>query len=151
MSMIHRSCALVGRRSSLISGTARCSTVRSITYSTHARAITPSPIQSRRVAFGGSSTISIPPPRSVVIAVGPLSPGSSSCVQPRSTSSSSLARTIRGDSRDGLHPVRDTAEEAVAIRLGLEPALDHRQQGLVVLLVERDRLREVDGPPPLAH
>src|ERR687895_22047 len=53
MSMIHRSSALLGRRSALMAGTARCRTVRSMTYSTHARAITARPIHSLRPALGG--------------------------------------------------------------------------------------------------
>src|SRR5687768_15062741 len=51
--MIHRSSALLGRRSALMAGTARCRTVRSMTYSTHARAITARPIHSLRPALGG--------------------------------------------------------------------------------------------------
>src|ERR687895_708429 len=57
MSTIQSSCALVGFRSSLSDGTARCSTVRSIAYTTHASARTASPIHSRRPASGGA-----PPP-----------------------------------------------------------------------------------------
>src|SRR5918996_4842088 len=53
MSMIHSSSALLGRRSALMAGTARCRTVRSMTYSTHARAITARPIHSLRPALGG--------------------------------------------------------------------------------------------------
>src|SRR6266540_3714946 len=53
MSMIHSSWALVGCSSRLIDGTARCSTVRSITYSRHASVNTPSPIHSRRPACRG--------------------------------------------------------------------------------------------------
>src|SRR5918992_2688316 len=53
MSMIHSSWALLGRRSALMAGTARCRTVRSMTYSTHARAITARPIHSFRPALGG--------------------------------------------------------------------------------------------------
>src|SRR5919201_6501054 len=53
--MIHNSCALVGWRSALMAGTARCRTVRSITYSTHASAITASPIHSLRPARGGAA------------------------------------------------------------------------------------------------
>src|SRR4029079_46954 len=54
MSMIHRSCVRVGCSSRLIDGTARCRTVRSITYSRHASARTESPIHSRLVAFAGA-------------------------------------------------------------------------------------------------
>jgi hypothetical protein len=55
MSMIHSSWALVGRRSVLMAGTAKYSTVRSITYRTQASASTASPIHSRRPALGGTS------------------------------------------------------------------------------------------------
>src|SRR5512132_3863537 len=55
MSVIHNSWALDGCSSALSDGTARCSTVRSIAYSTHARASTASPIHSRRPACGGAS------------------------------------------------------------------------------------------------
>src|ERR687895_356129 len=51
MSTIQSSCALVGWRSALSEGTARCRTVRSIAYTTHASASTASPIHSRRPAF----------------------------------------------------------------------------------------------------
>ncbi len=57
MSTIHRSCELLGLRSSLICGTARFSTVRSMEYRTQGNAITASPIQSRRVARGTVSVI----------------------------------------------------------------------------------------------
>src|ERR671914_2154946 len=57
MSMIHRSSALLGRRSALMAGTARCKTVRSMTYSTHARAITARPIHSLRPALGGGEIV----------------------------------------------------------------------------------------------
>src|SRR5215211_2870318 len=50
MSVIHSSWALLGWRSSLRAGTARCSTVRSIAYSRQASASTASPIHSRRPA-----------------------------------------------------------------------------------------------------
>src|SRR6266545_2290134 len=50
--MIHSSWVLLGCRSALIAGTARCSTVRSITYSRQAWASTPSPTHSRRPALG---------------------------------------------------------------------------------------------------
>src|SRR5687768_16864527 len=50
MSMIHSSCALLGCRSALSRGTARCRTVRSIAYTTHARTSTPRPTHSRRPA-----------------------------------------------------------------------------------------------------
>src|SRR4029453_8579792 len=53
MSMIQSSWALLGWRSSLIAGTARWRTVRSITYSRQARARTLRPIHSRRPARGG--------------------------------------------------------------------------------------------------
>src|SRR5918999_3961346 len=53
MSMIHRSSALLGWRSALMAGTARCRTVRSMAYSTHARAITARPIHSLRPALAG--------------------------------------------------------------------------------------------------
>src|SRR5919204_328799 len=55
MSMIHRSCALVGRRSALIFGIARWRTVRSIEYSRHGRASTARPSHSRLVAFSGTA------------------------------------------------------------------------------------------------
>src|SRR5688500_5302359 len=54
MSMIHSSSALLGWRSALMAGTARCRTVRSIAYSTHARAITARPIHSLRPALAGA-------------------------------------------------------------------------------------------------
>src|ERR671918_571350 len=57
MSMIHSSSALLGWRSALIAGTARCKTVRSMTYSTHARAITVRPIHSLRPALGGGEIV----------------------------------------------------------------------------------------------
>ena len=50
--MIQSSWTLVGCRSSESDGTARCSTVRSIAYTTHASASTASPIHSRRPALG---------------------------------------------------------------------------------------------------
>src|SRR5262249_5530551 len=50
MSVIHSSWVLLGRRSLLMAGTARCSTVKSIEYSTAASASTASPIHSRRPA-----------------------------------------------------------------------------------------------------
>src|SRR5215213_7883706 len=50
MSTIHRSCVLLGFKSTVRWGTARFSTVRSIEYSAQGRASTASPIQSRRVA-----------------------------------------------------------------------------------------------------
>src|SRR5215207_8434542 len=50
MSVIHSSWALLGCRSALRAGTARCSTVRSMAYSRQARASTASPIHSRRPA-----------------------------------------------------------------------------------------------------
>ncbi len=53
MSMIHSSWALLGCKSELIAGTARCSTVRSITYSKQAIARTPRPTHSRTLALGG--------------------------------------------------------------------------------------------------
>src|SRR5918996_735824 len=53
MSMIHRSSALLGWRSALMAGTARCRTVRSMAYNTHARAITARPIHSLRPALAG--------------------------------------------------------------------------------------------------
>src|ERR671918_2277265 len=53
MSIIHSSSALLGRRSALMAGMARCRTVRSMTYSTHAREITARPIHSLRPALGG--------------------------------------------------------------------------------------------------
>ena len=51
MSMIHSSSALLGSRSAVSFGTARCSTVRSIEYSRQGSASTASPIHSRRPAF----------------------------------------------------------------------------------------------------
>src|SRR5215472_12562014 len=51
MSVIHSSWVLLGRRSSLMAGTARCSTVRSIAYSRAASASTASPVHSRRPAL----------------------------------------------------------------------------------------------------
>src|SRR5215469_9273658 len=51
MSVIHSSWVLLGRRSSLMAGTARCSTVRSMAYSTAASASTASPVHSRRPAL----------------------------------------------------------------------------------------------------
>src|SRR6266536_1621375 len=54
MSVIHSSWVLLGRRSWLIAGTARCSTVRSMAYSRQARASTASPIHSRRPAGPGA-------------------------------------------------------------------------------------------------
>src|SRR5688500_6366050 len=53
MSMIHSSSALLGWRSALMAGTARCRTVRSMAYSTHARAITARPVHSLRPALAG--------------------------------------------------------------------------------------------------
>src|SRR5512132_1855274 len=57
--MIHNSWALLGRRSALIAGTARCSTVRSITYSRAPSASTASPIHSRRPALGAVSAVTL--------------------------------------------------------------------------------------------
>src|SRR5262252_10269663 len=51
MSVIHSSWVLLGRRSLLMAGTARYSTVRSIEYSTAASASTASPVHSRRPAL----------------------------------------------------------------------------------------------------
>src|SRR5262245_40269656 len=51
MSMIHRSCVLVGRSSVLSDGTARFRTVRSIEYNRQGSASTARPSHSRRVAF----------------------------------------------------------------------------------------------------
>src|SRR4029453_2817625 len=59
MSMIHSSWALLGCRSALIAGTARCSTVRSITYSRAPSASTASPIHSRRPALGVVSAVTL--------------------------------------------------------------------------------------------
>src|SRR5215213_2497913 len=59
MSMIQRSSTLVGRRSRLIAGTARCRTVRSMTYSRQASVRTPRPTHSRRPARLGGSWSSI--------------------------------------------------------------------------------------------
>jgi hypothetical protein len=58
MSMIYNNCALVGARSALIAGTARRSTVRSITNSRQARVSTasPTPIRTGR-AFGIGSVV----------------------------------------------------------------------------------------------
>ena len=53
MSTIHSSCALLGCRSALRCGTARCSTVRSIDASRVGSASTASPAHSRRPALGG--------------------------------------------------------------------------------------------------
>src|ERR1051326_8590825 len=50
MSTIHSSWVLLGRRSALICGTARFSTVRSIAYSRHGRASTARPVHSLRPA-----------------------------------------------------------------------------------------------------
>src|ERR671925_2116546 len=55
MSMIHRSCTLDGRSSSLIRGMARLRTVRSIAYTNAASVRTPRPIHSRRVARAGTA------------------------------------------------------------------------------------------------
>src|ERR671918_359446 len=52
MSMIQSSWELLGSRSALRRGTARCRTVRSIAYRTQARASTARPIHSRRPALG---------------------------------------------------------------------------------------------------
>src|SRR5215510_10683364 len=52
MSMIHSNCALVGLSASLSRGTARLSTVRSMTVTMHGSARTRSAIHSLRVAFG---------------------------------------------------------------------------------------------------
>src|SRR5919106_5553653 len=57
MSTIHNNSALLGCRSALSDGTARCSTVRSITYSRHASASTASPIHSRRPARGTATDV----------------------------------------------------------------------------------------------
>src|SRR4051812_399214 len=56
MSMIHNSCVLLGWRSALSAGTARSSTVKSIEYSTQGRAMTASPIHSRRPALDGGGS-----------------------------------------------------------------------------------------------
>jgi hypothetical protein len=57
MSTIQSSWALVGFRSALSDGTARCRTVRSIAYTTHAIASTPSPTHSRRPARVAPSAV----------------------------------------------------------------------------------------------
>src|SRR5262245_25867380 len=59
MSMIQRSCALVGWSASLIAGTARWRTVRSITYSRQASARTARPIHSRRPARRGVVRVAV--------------------------------------------------------------------------------------------
>src|SRR6266536_459816 len=59
MSTIHRSWVLLGCRSALRCGTARFSTVRSMAYSRQGRAITASPIHSRRPALGCSTAVSM--------------------------------------------------------------------------------------------
>src|SRR6266540_1462792 len=59
MSVIHNSSALLGRRSALSDGTARCSTVRSIAYSRHASASTASPVHSRRPARGAAIAVTL--------------------------------------------------------------------------------------------
>src|SRR5262245_1596606 len=51
MSTIHRSCELDGRSCVLMAGSARLSTVKSIAYTTHGKAMTARPIHSRRVAL----------------------------------------------------------------------------------------------------
>ena len=53
MSTIHSSSALLGCKSALRWGTARCKTVRSIATNSVGRASTASPAHSRRVARGG--------------------------------------------------------------------------------------------------
>src|SRR2546423_12399270 len=50
--MIHSSCTLLGFRSSVSRGMARCRTVRSIEYSRHGSAMTANPIHSRLPALG---------------------------------------------------------------------------------------------------
>ena len=55
--MIHSSCVLLGSRSALIEGTARCRIVRSITYSRQARQSTARPTHSRLVARGAMSVV----------------------------------------------------------------------------------------------
>jgi hypothetical protein len=59
MSTIQSIWALVGWRSAVRCGTARFSTVRSIEYSMHGRAMTASPIHSRLPALPGISTVVI--------------------------------------------------------------------------------------------
>src|SRR5687768_4000400 len=55
MSTIQSSSEALGLRSALSCGTARFSTVRSIEYRRHGRAMTARPIHSRRVALGVAS------------------------------------------------------------------------------------------------
>src|SRR5258708_7371136 len=64
MSTIHSSWTLLGRRSLLIAGTARFSTVRSIAYIRQGSASTPSPIHSRSPprAPAGARTAPLGPP-----------------------------------------------------------------------------------------
>src|SRR6266704_5898123 len=57
MSVIHSSWVLLGRRSALSDGTARCSTVRSIAEGRAASASTASPVHSRRPARGASRVV----------------------------------------------------------------------------------------------
>ena len=100
----------MGSRSALSDGTARCSTVRSMAYSTHARASTASPIHSRVPAFGCSAfsvsfCTTIRPPPSVRVSRGwdtamrrnsslRLTPSSSGAIVNRMVKSDTLDRTF---------------------------------------------------------
>ena len=71
MSTIHSSWALLGACSVLSWGTARFSTVRSMAYSRHGRAITASPTHSRRPALGVvAAFVNVRSPRDLRVRVG---------------------------------------------------------------------------------
>src|SRR5919201_1292411 len=97
MSMIQSSWVLVGWRSLLIAGLARCRTSRSMTYKMQARAMTASPIHSRLPARGGmavgSSIFTVAPPRRIL------------CQTPRGN----LPMTRHGTSASAWNDVRSCA------------------------------------------
>src|SRR5919201_5590972 len=103
MSMIHRSCALVGRRSALIFGIARWRTGRSIEYSRHGRARTARPSHSRLVAFSGMALDATGIMRLSLI----LAPGAAPLHARRAAASARAADAVRGAAlprRDAVSP-----------------------------------------------
>src|SRR5919197_6127987 len=117
MSMIHRSCALVGRRSALIFGIARWRTVRSIEYSRHGRASTARPSHSRLVAFSGTAVgaAGIMTVRELRAAARSFECEASECGRPEGAdTATSASQATRLKHHVPQHDDEDTEQHAVA-------------------------------------
>ena len=121
MSTIQSSSALLGCRSALRWGTARCNTVRSIATNSVGSASTASPAHSRRVARGGGRRTR---PGPVVAVTAARSSGSSIQAADPSRSDGDVTLVVHAGGLTTSNPNRREDSESAVLPVAEHPVLD---------------------------